>query len=416
MSNLVQKIECRARRDLQSSFVRIFYEISNTVQGEPRLQLAQDFYPNPLPSGPRPQFSALQFTVNLQGASVNILSADLVCDPITPDDTAWWLRKHPKYKPWDSTDPADANNPVSSFAIDPESVQRAPIFSNPAAPAVDKGYANESRSTAIPTWTTFKTQRITVSVNATVTYRNGQKPIVVPLAFQCTSTNARSGNVRTQEVTQSAEPIPVGLAKDIYDAISVLQYEGEIVLQEEEVSGQLLIGDLFNLTGSANNEWVTMQAQVQEVVENLDTGQTTIRFGPPKTLGAGELVDLLRVNRFRFIGFPFTGAINGTPGSGGDLDITSDTPEKNSSHNEGPAKTQVVSSTVDGTGSTITHTSDGSNCSSIWATNADPSAGSVNITLSDCQGSNLRIRTIKLCQDGVSGTQKFICGEFIPDP
>ena len=31
-----------------------------------------------------------------------------------------------------------------------------------------------------------------------------------------------------------------GLAQNIYEAINELQFEGEIVLQEEEVSGQIL--------------------------------------------------------------------------------------------------------------------------------------------------------------------------------
>ena len=115
MSSLIQKIDCRARYDLQAPYVLIFYETENTVQGTPWLSLSKDFYPNPLPAAPGEQFASLQFTVNLQGQVTNVVSASLVCDPITPADPEWWLRKHPKYAPWDPANAADANQPKAGL-------------------------------------------------------------------------------------------------------------------------------------------------------------------------------------------------------------------------------------------------------------------------------------------------------------
>lgn len=412
MAALIHKIDCRARYDLQAPYVLIFYETENTVQGTPWLSLSKDFYPNPLPASPAEQFASLQFTVNLQGQVTNVVSASLVCDAITPADAEWWLRKHPKYKPWDPANPADDNNPIASFTIDPATIQRAPIDSTRG----DQGYPNESRSNSIPKWTGFKTQRITVSANAQVTYRNGKKPLLVPLAFQCTSTNATTGDYRQEQISNFAEPQPLGLAQNIYEAISVLQFEGEMVLQEEEVAGQVLIGNLFNLTGSNTAEWSAMNALVQEVTENIDTGQTTVRFGPPKHLSAGELVDLLRVNRFRFINSPYSQPISGTPqGGSGEVALTADTPEKNSSHADGPDQVQVVSSTIDGTGATVNTSSLGGNCQTVWAANPAGNAGSIIISLADANGQNLKIQALKVCQDGVSGTVYFLCSAFVPD-
>ena len=413
MSALIQKIDCRARYDLQAPYVLIFYETENTVQGTPWLSLSKDFYPNPLPTAPAQQFASLQFTVNLQGQVTNVVSASLVCDPISPADPEWWLRKHPKYAPWDPTNPADANNPIASFTIDPASIQRAPIDSTRG----DQGYANESRSNSIPKWTGFKTQRITVSANAQVTYRNGKQPLMVPLAFQCTSTNAATGNYRQEQVSNYGEPQPVGLAQNIYEAISVLQFEGEVVLQEEEVSGRVLIGNLFNLTGSATSEWVAMNAMVQEVTENIDTGQTTVRFGPPKRLSAGELVDLLRVNRFRFISSPYSQPISGTPqGGGGEVALTADTPEKNSSHADGPDQVHVVSATIDGSSAVVKSIAGGQTCSTFWGAPDGTAPGSITISLADANGNTLKIQPLKVCQNGVSGTVYFLCSGFIPDP
>lgn len=412
MSNLIQKIDCRTRYDLQAPYVLIFYETENTVQGTPWLSLSKDFYPNPLPAAPGQQFASLQFTVNLQGQATNVVSASLVCDPITPSDPQWWLRKHPKYAPWDPTNPADANNPIASFTIDPASIQRAPIDSTRG----DQGYANESRSNSIPKWTGFKTQRITVSANAQVTYRNGKQPLMVPLAFQCTATNATTGDYRQEQVSNLAEPQPVGLARNIYEAISVLHYEGEIVLQEEEVSGQVLIGNVFNLTGGATSEWLAMNALVQEVIENIDTGQTTVRFGPPKQLNAGELVDLLRVNRFRFISSPYSQPISGTPqGGSGEVALTADTPEKNSSHADGPDQVHVVSSTIDGSSAVVKSVAGGQTCSTFWGAPDGTAPGSITISLADADGNALKIQPLKVCQNGVSGTVYFLCSGFIAD-
>ena len=125
--------------------------------------------------------------------------------------------------------------------------------------------------------------------------------------------------------------MPVGLAQFIYEAISVLQFEGNLTLQEEDASGSLMIGQLFNLTGSANTEWDTMAAMVQEISENLDAGETSVQFGPPKNLSADELVDLLRVNRARSISSSLGMRMTGSPSNGGsNLDLGQNTPEKNS--------------------------------------------------------------------------------------
>jgi hypothetical protein len=412
MSELIQKIDCRARYDLQAPYVKIFYEIENTVQGKSYLEIVEDFYPDPLPTAPLEQFAGPQFTVNLQGEAINVLTASLVCDAINPADPNWWLRRHPKYTPWDPSNPGDNNNPIATFTIDPASIQRKPTESSKP----DKGYTNESRSRSIPAWTGFKTQHVTFSANAQVTYRNGRQPLMVPPAFQCLTTNATTGEYRAKTVTQYPEPVPAGLAQNVYNAINVLQFEGEVVLQEEEVSGQLLIGNLLNITGSATAEWAGMNGLVQEVTENIDTGQTTVRFGPPKTLNAGELVDLLRVNRFRLIGFPYSMPISGTPsgGANSELDITADTPEKNSSHAEGPDQKHVVSSTVDGSGPILATTASGGDIASSWQSNT-PGAGQVLISLAAANGQLIQLQQLAVCQNGVSGKITFLCGPFVPD-
>jgi hypothetical protein len=47
---------------------------------------------------------------------------------------------------------------------------------------------------------------------------------------------------------------------------------------------------------------------------------------------------------------------------------------------------------------------------------AAPLAGSIDITLSDAGGSDLFIRPIKVCQNGISGKIFGLFSDFIPDP
>ena len=297
-----------ARYDLQAPSVQIFYETVSSVNGQESLSLIKDFYPNPLPTDPQKQFASLQFTVDLQGISAHVTTAKITVDPINPADPNWWLGKHPQFKPHDPTNPADNNSEYLSFTIDATTLQRS---ANPPVDAggnavADKNFANELTTGQLTDWMTFKAQRITLKVLATVVTRKGEIKNNVPLTYQCLSTDATSGTFTNQSVIAYPEPVPVGLAQYIYEAINVLQFEGGMTLQEPDVSGSLLIGNFFNLTGGALAEWSTMAAMVQAVTEDIDNGRSNIEFGPPHYLSAGELVDLLRVNRARIINSQFS--------------------------------------------------------------------------------------------------------------
>lgn len=421
MSAIVRNLQVNARYDLQAPSVQIFYETISKVNGSESLSLVKDFYPNPLPADPAKQFASLQFTVDLQGLQASVTTAKITCDPILPEDPNWWLGKHPEYEPYDPSDPADADNNIASFTIDANSLQRSP---NPATdshgnPVNDLGYTTELTTGQLADWMPFKSQRISLSVNATITYRQGEvKPVV--LSYQCLSTNATSGNYTSQQIAAYPEPVPVGLAEFIYDAISILQFEGQMTLQEEDVSGSVNIGNLFNLSGGALAEWSTMAAMVQSITEDIDNGTTEIQFGPPRQLNAGELVDLLRVNRLRLIRSSYSMRADGTPSdNSANVDLGQNTPEKNSIAGTAPPNPHVISNTVDGSGAVIRHESFGNDCSSQWVgfpgSIGSAPAGSVTIALSDCGGQDLKVQPLQLCLNGVSGTMYFLCSAFVPD-
>lgn len=311
--NFVRDIAVNARYDLQAPGVQIYYEESNSVNGSQSLSIFTDFYPNPLPTAPMDQYSLLEFTVDLQGLQASLSTAKITCDPITPTDPLWWQGKHPQYKPWDQTNPADSQNEIASFTIDATTLQRTPnppkdTYNNPIA---DLGLTNELTTGELTSWMTFKSQRISLSVQATVVTRKGEIK-KFPINYQCLSTNATTGTYNSQTISLYAETPPTGLAQFIYEAISVLQFQGKITLQEEDVSGTVMLGQLFNLTGGALAEWTTMNAMIESVTEDIDNGATVIEFGPSRSLNAGELVNLLRVNRARLIESAYSMRISGT--------------------------------------------------------------------------------------------------------
>lgn len=96
----------------------------------------------------------------------------------------------------------------------------------------------------------------------------------------------------------AGEQIPVDLAKAIYQSLAVLQYEGEDIRLEEEVTGLIGMQNVLNLTGGLV-AWQTMQAQIQSITKQYGNGQTSVTIGPAKHLSAGEMKDIFLFNRFR---------------------------------------------------------------------------------------------------------------------
>jgi hypothetical protein len=224
----------------------------------------------------------------------------------------------------------------------------------------------------------------------------------------------------------------------------VLQYDGELTLQEQEVSGSLSVGDLFNLTGGNLSEWTTMKGMIQSITEFLDDGTTLVEFGPPKHLSAGELVDLLRVNRSRSIFYWPTLQTSGVGAGAESVALGDNTPEKNSSSTPGFTQSHVVSGAVDGSGPlSVTQVTSpyplgllgfGASAAFTHWTPSGPFAprgggnplppstpGSITISTSDIAGGDInngvavKLQKLPLCLNGTSGTMYFLCSQFIPD-
>jgi hypothetical protein len=90
--------------------------------------------------------------------------------------------------------------------------------------------------------------------------------------------------------------VPIGLAALYYNTLLPVQWEGQIVIKEDECSGIYHPGQKFNvLNGDAR--WATMAAIAQSVEEEHSSGTTTINVGPSESLNADSFVKLLLFNR-----------------------------------------------------------------------------------------------------------------------
>jgi hypothetical protein len=157
----------------------------------------------------------------------------------------------------------------------------------------------------------------TAVVGATSLNTN-HKPYVEKTA-RVTLVSIPGGVYATQTGFVQGEIIPYGLAGYIYAIAQIPQYEGTFNVQEQEITDVCPMGNNLNITGS-RAEWQTMNAMVQSVQYDLFTARTTISFGPAGHLGAKDLVERLRTNRFPIrpfygVGGNMTNAANATGGA-----------------------------------------------------------------------------------------------------
>ena len=181
-----------------------------------------------------------------------------------------------------------------------------------------------------------------------------------------------------------------------------------------------------------------MNAMVQSVTENLDTGQTKVEFGPPKHLGAGELVDLLRVNRSRTIFYWPTLQTSGVGAGAESVALGDNTPEKNSASTPGFTQSHVVSGTVDGSEqpnvvsqvaqnglaggfAAFTHWTPTGPYAPGSSGTPPATPGSITICTTDIDAADvssgvvIKLQKLAICLNGQSGGIYFLCSQFIPD-
>jgi hypothetical protein len=172
------------------------------------------------------------------------------------------------------------------------------------------------------------------------------------LSVRILVTDGETGSYSALGSYVDGETIPTGIAQSVYNAMSVLQYQGNDVRVQAEImnaggDGPLVhLGHKLNLTGG-RAAWTTMDAMIQRIVENDGSGLTNISFGPARHLAAGDLAAMFQWNRFRR--YWYNPALRETAdlGAGGNVELGEDVAKENTSAGSGTEGKYGVSDTFE---------------------------------------------------------------------
>lgn len=87
--------------------------------------------------------------------------------------------------------------------------------------------------------------------------------------------------------------VETGLAAELLAIWEKEQFEGALRITRSECDEVIALGDVVNWTGGLT-EWETMDAQVQSITRNIDTGTTEITLGVAAHLSLSEFMELSR--------------------------------------------------------------------------------------------------------------------------
>lgn len=269
VDSTLHSLSISPRYDLLLQGVAIKYERVHSTNGRTWRTLEIDRYPANI-SEQQPR--VLILTVELAGTQGQYISQTIKAETIDPASVLWWQDHLPALA---SLDPSDIT--ILSYGR-------------------DSTLPRELRDGGIANWMDVSVE--TDIVRATLAYEDGAMGVAQQeVAVKIKATDAISQTYARLSSFAGAEETPTGLARAIYESFSELTFEGTLQILGEEIA-LAPVGARLNLT-DGDTSWETMDAQIQECTEHLDSGTVRLRFGPPKHLGLKDLIQLSRVNRRR---------------------------------------------------------------------------------------------------------------------
>lgn len=109
-------------------------------------------------------------------------------------------------------------------------------------------------------------------------------------------TNAVTKNYKRLMSFDLNEPIPEGLAQQLYSQFNQRRFNGSVTLKGEEIDTATTLGKGINFTGG-QSAWTNMNEAIQSVNYDVASGETNVTFGVPELLGANDLIERLRAAR-----------------------------------------------------------------------------------------------------------------------
>ena len=320
-------VKLTPRNDLQVPMVGIYYTATNVVGGSSYVQQTEDVYP---PGANPAQLRALVTACQLAGSKVNLQQQKVVTTVIPASghqsdrEIILWFQKH--CSPLKGITPASLSVVAGSWFGDVQDDQTDVNGNDISEDFTPANLPNELLIGSITPWMAAPAGAgdggITTPGDG---YVHGAKiDFAVELSYD-PSSDIANGNTDSEDAAWEAglmtgpvwayatvvatdaqtktyvkptsvnygDTQPAGVAQYLYEALNLLHFEGDFKITEQECSGGIQVGQALNLTGG-RAEWAEMEAQVQQITEEIDSGMTTAKLGPPKLLSVQNILELLR--------------------------------------------------------------------------------------------------------------------------
>ena len=369
-------IRITAREDLQIPGVICRFEQTHTTDG-----VSYESTTNQM-AGTISDYETLVATIRLGGTRITHLTQEIEVEEIPdPMEDLAWLQGH---DPW-----------LKIFA--PAEIWIISVTRNGAL-----DLANILTEGQIHDWMDVDYETEEFSIRASVSIRNPNNNKVIRVEeinrkIKVTTTDAVSKTYRTLDTYEGAEAIPEGMAAALYASWGQLQHDGAFVTIEEECSSTVRPGQTLNLAGGLA-AWGSMRALIQTVQDEVDTGKTTITFGPAKRIGIDDLVTLLRGFRTRKICTSPTLRTTGLSDDAGNAAALGGAPGVQNVVAAGPGEIKaavIARRAADHEGETYDRI--------IQMDPADVSKTDIAVTI--------KAREIHICVDGVEKAMQIMCSE-----
>lgn len=306
-------LEINPRDDLSRPAVVFRYVRTHRANSSAWETLETDFYPDPLPANWR--IGSLVTTQELAGSSYQ---DSVIYQPVK-------VRSLPSGLQFsgNSTDAALISFWKRKFTGLQSSRVSGITLRNGERDEAVVGLNNELEEGAVTDWMedegiVVDPQRCSVEITYIYTDEDGKavrKYETLETTIHATSAQTRDYSLLESSSYTPPEATPTGLAQAIYEALNTAHFEGSLVIATDECAGTPTVGNVLNLT-AGHADWMAMNAMIQEVTDELDSGVTRITFGPPEHLGMQDLVELLRIMRNKAPVISWERRITGKSGSG----------------------------------------------------------------------------------------------------
>jgi hypothetical protein len=372
-----KSLHIKRRDDLVARAVVITYRITNSVDGQQRVDYAIDkwgAHGSNSASDPGAGLRVVSETIDLQGFNITTTSAQMDCEPLAciggnnATKRKWWSSRRggEQAKFVDSRlrfqDAAFAETTVPDATITYATTGGTDSLGHPriagaSLSAADLAlFTNRIVSGSHHPWMAFGTSpvfalkaRVSVKTEHAVydVVAAGDALNQLPLdeSASNTATNGtRHGKVNSEEThcelqltnaTNALDASPYtatteagsqagelyivgsgGIAQYLFNALQPYQYDGEYAKVETDFANNVSLTNAINFIGG-RTEWTMMNAQPQSIVEDYGTKETFVQIGVAKHLTAGQLSSLLNMWAYRRTWYnPAMRADNSVPNGG----------------------------------------------------------------------------------------------------